>query len=45
MAAMRWKLRLAVPFSSSPVAAGTRLVAINEKGLVQIVDTTAAEAR
>ena len=38
-----WKLRLAGPFSGSPVGAGKHLVAVSEKGLVQIVDTEAAE--
>jgi len=37
----QWKLRLAGPFSGSPVGAGTRLLAVNEKGLAQIVDITA----
>jgi outer membrane protein assembly factor BamB len=39
--AAQWKLRLAGPFSGSPVGAGQRLLAVNEKGLVQIVDITA----
>lgn len=34
----QWKLRVAGPFSGSPVGAGKHLVAINEKGLVQVVD-------
>lgn len=38
-----WKLRLTGPFSGSPVGAGQRLLAVNEKGLVQIVDITAPE--
>ncbi|HEV7867360.1 MAG TPA: PQQ-binding-like beta-propeller repeat protein [Chthoniobacteraceae bacterium] len=38
-----WKLRLTGPFSSSPVAAGSHLLAVSEKGLVQIVDVTAPE--
>ena len=38
-----WKLRLTGPFSGSPVGAGARLFTVNEKGLVQIVDTAAAE--
>ena len=37
----QWKLRLAGPFSGSPVGAGTRLLAVNEKGLAQVVDITA----
>jgi len=39
--ANQWKLRVVGPFSGSPVGAGTRLLAVNEKGLAQIVDTTA----
>ena len=39
--ATQWKLRLAGPFSGSPVGAGSRLLVVNEKGLVQIVDITA----
>ena len=38
-----WKLRLTGPFSGSPVGAGARLLAVNEKGLVQVVDIAAAE--
>jgi outer membrane protein assembly factor BamB len=38
-----WKLRLVGPFSASPVGAGHHIVAVNEKGLVQIVDTDAPE--
>lgn len=37
----QWKLRLAGPFSGSPVGAGERLVVASEKGLVQVVDATA----
>jgi outer membrane protein assembly factor BamB len=40
---VKWKLRLTGPFSGSPVGAGTRLLLVNEKGLVQIVDTTAPQ--
>jgi outer membrane protein assembly factor BamB len=40
---VQWKLRLTGPFSGSPVGAGQRLLAVNEKGLVQIVDITAPE--
>jgi outer membrane protein assembly factor BamB len=40
---IKWKLRLTGPFSASPVGAGQRLLTVNEKGLVQIVDATAAE--
>jgi outer membrane protein assembly factor BamB len=39
----KWKLRVTGPFSGSPVAAGNRLLVVSEKGLVQIVDTTAPE--
>jgi outer membrane protein assembly factor BamB len=39
--ATQWKLRLAGPFSGSPVGAGSRLLVVSEKGLVQIVDITA----
>lgn len=39
----KFKLRLTGPFSGSPVGAGQRLLAVNEKGLVQIVDTAAAD--
>jgi hypothetical protein len=38
-----WKLRLTGPFSGSPVAAGKNIVAVSEKGVFQVVDTTAAE--
>ena len=38
-----WKLRLTGPFSGSPVGAGANLVAVNEKGLVQVVDVTKPE--
>ena len=38
-----WKLRLTGPFSGSPVGAGQRLVAVSEKGLVQIVNIAAPE--
>jgi outer membrane protein assembly factor BamB len=40
---IRWKLRLTGPFSGSPVGAGQHLVAVSEKGLVQIVDLAAPE--
>jgi hypothetical protein len=40
---VKWKLRLTGPISGSPVGAGTRLLLVNEKGLVQVVDTTAPE--
>jgi outer membrane protein assembly factor BamB len=39
----QWKLRLTGPFSGSPVGAGSHLLAVNEKGLVQIVDIAAPE--
>ena len=35
-----WKLRVTGPFSGSPVGSGKHLVAVCEKGLLQIVDTT-----
>ena len=38
-----WQLRLQGPFSSSPVGAGSFLYCVNEKGLVQVVDTTRPE--
>lgn len=38
-----WQLRLKGPFSASPVAAGDFLYCANEKGLVQVVDTTKPE--
>lgn len=34
-----WKLRLTGAFSGSPVGSGKTLVAVSEKGLLQIVDT------
>jgi outer membrane protein assembly factor BamB len=40
---IRWKLRLTGPFSSSPVGGGSRLLAVNETGLVQVVDIAAPE--
>ena len=41
--ALGWKLRLAGPFSGSPVGAGSHLVTVNETGLVQIIDISAPE--
>jgi len=38
-----WKLRLTGPFSASPVGAGKYLLAVSEKGLVQVVDVSGAE--
>jgi outer membrane protein assembly factor BamB len=38
-----WQLRLKGPFSSTPVAAGTFIYCVNEKGLAQVVDTTKPE--
>lgn len=38
-----WKLRLKGPFSGSPVAGGKRIVAVNEHGLVQVINTDAPE--
>jgi outer membrane protein assembly factor BamB len=40
---VKWKLRLTGPFSGSPVGAGTRVLLVNEKGLVQVVDSTAPQ--
>ena len=40
---VKWKLRLTGPFSGSPVGAGDRIALVNEKALVQIVDSTAPE--
>jgi outer membrane protein assembly factor BamB len=39
----KWKLRLTGPFSGSPVGAGKHLLAVNEKGLLQIVDVSGVE--
>ena len=38
-----WKTRLQGPFSGSPVAAGNLLLAVSEKGLVQVVDTATTD--
>jgi outer membrane protein assembly factor BamB len=38
-----WQLRLKGPFSATPVAAGPLLYCVNEKGLLQVVDTSAPE--
>jgi len=38
-----WQLRTTGPYSSTPVASGNYLYLVNEKGLVQTVDTTAPE--
>jgi len=38
-----WKLRLTGPFSGSPVGAGSGLLAVNEKGLVQVIDVSAPQ--
>jgi outer membrane protein assembly factor BamB len=40
---IRWKLRLTGPFSGSPVGAGSRVLVVNEKGLVQVVEVTGPE--
>lgn len=40
---VKWQLRLKGPFSATPVAAGHFVYCINEKGLVQVVDTTKPE--
>ena len=39
----KWKLRLTGPFSGSPVGANGRLICVNEKGLVQVVDVNAPD--
>jgi outer membrane protein assembly factor BamB len=38
-----WQLRLKGPFSATPVGSGNFLFCVNEKGLLQVVDTTAPE--
>jgi outer membrane protein assembly factor BamB len=38
-----WQLRLKGPFSSTPVASGHLLLAVNEKGLTQLVDINKPE--
>ena len=38
-----WQLRTKGPFSATPVAAGNRLLAVNEKGLAQLVDLSKPE--
>jgi len=38
-----WQLRLKGPFSSTPVAAGHHVYCVNEKGLLQVVDTSTPE--
>ena len=38
-----WQLRLKGPFSSTPVASGNLIFCVNEKGLLQVVDTSAPE--
>ena len=38
-----WAMRLAGPFSSTPIAAGNRLFFFNEDGKAQIVDVSGAE--
>lgn len=35
-----WQLRLKGPFSATPIAAGNRLYAVNEDGLLQVVEWT-----
>ena len=40
-----WKLRMKGPFSGSPVAAGTTLYIVGERGLFQSIDTTAPEGK
>ena len=43
--AVRWKQRLTGPFSATPVGAGNRILAVSEKGLVQVVEVSPAEAK
>lgn len=38
-----WQLRLKGPFSATPVGAGNLLYCVNEKGLLQVVDTAAPQ--
>jgi outer membrane protein assembly factor BamB len=38
-----WQLRTTGPYSATPVASEHRLYLINEKGLLQVVDTQAPE--
>jgi hypothetical protein len=38
-----WQLRLKGPFSATPVSAGKHLYFVNERGLMQVVDTEAEE--
>lgn len=38
-----WQLRMKGPFSATPVTSGKFLFCVNEKGLVQVVDTTKPE--
>ena len=38
-----WQLRLKGPFSATPVGAGAHLYCVSEKGVLQIVDTTAPD--
>jgi hypothetical protein len=40
-----WQMRLKGPFSATPVAAASHLYLVNEKGLVQVVDTGGAEGQ
>jgi outer membrane protein assembly factor BamB len=39
----KWQLRLKGAFSATPVGAGKLLYCVNEKGLLQVVDTSAPE--
>ncbi len=38
-----WQLRLKGPFSATPVGSGTHLYCVNEKGVLQVVDTAAPQ--
>jgi hypothetical protein len=41
----KFKLRLKGPFSGSPVASGSRLYIVGERGTFQAIDTAAPEGR
>ena len=38
-----WQLRTKGPYSATPVGAGNLLYCVNEKGLLQVIDTAAPE--
>jgi outer membrane protein assembly factor BamB len=39
----QWQLRLKGPFSATPIGTGSHLYCVNEKGLLQVVDTAAPQ--